>query len=75
MFLPAKFPGGPNFPHRIGLTWQGDLECTAPNPDYPRCPYRVTIDPRSGNVIESNMPLDSIMFRRMVKAARRHVIP
>lgn len=63
-------------PHRLAITPDGMIEATAPNPNAPRFPFRVVIDRRApGNVIESNVPEDSDVFRQLVKAARQHVAP
>lgn len=73
MFIPARFQGGPNFPYRVGLTANGDIEAAAPNPDYPRTPFRVVIDSRTGNLVESSVLIDSDKFARLIRAARQYV--
>jgi len=63
-------------PYRIAVTPDGTIEATAFNPNAPRFPFRVVIERRApGNVIESNVPEGSDIFRILVKAARQYVAP
>lgn len=63
-------------PHHLAVTPDGTIEATAFNPNAPRVPHRVVIERRApGNVISSNVPEGSDIFRQLVRAARQHVSP
>lgn len=53
---------------RCALTLQGNIEAAIMDGRFIR---RVVVDCRTGNLIETNVPTYSDIFRKLVKAARQ----